>query len=157
MKLNSKILSTILGLSLLIANANAALIQEIQPLTFGSIAVLANDDTYQYSITRQGGISKSDKIIIVSPGQRGLYRVSDLPPNSVVVVTAQILDNELDSTELNNERMDFVSLDSVGAYFTDQNGEAVVSVGGTISTKGGGSLVYGNLPLRGDYLIEIDF
>ncbi|WP_395342094.1 hypothetical protein PN836_000065 [Ningiella sp. W23] len=132
-------------------------LEEIQPLSFGTIVVLSNVEVESYQISKEGNVELSDNLLVFSPGQRGLYRVTGLPPNSNVLLSTQILDNFFRSTELNTERFRFTSLNTSVVHRTDDTGRVVLPVGGTISTSGNGSLVFGAAPHTADFIVEIDY
>lgn len=136
--------------------ANSGL-EEIQPLSFGTIVVLSNSQVESYVISKEGNVQLSSNLLQVTPGQRGLYRVFNITPNTNVILSTQILDGEFVSSELNTERFTFTSINTATVYRTDENGEVIIPVGGTLSTSGNGNLVYGNSALTADYLVEVSY
>ena len=132
-------------------------IEQVQALDFGTLVVLKNDEVESFRLGRNGNVSFSDAFLIFSPPQRAIFSLSELPADSVIRVSAFVLDPVFTSASLNTERFTFDELDFLPIINSDINGEAQVFVGGQISTSGDGSTNFGTFPLSAGYRFTIDF
>jgi hypothetical protein len=132
-------------------------IEVLSPLQFGIIAILDNSNVETYSISASGVERTSANILVVSQGSPATFRVFNLQANTPIVVTRQILSNELQSNQLNTDTLDFVQVSSSILLNTDDSGEVTFNVGGALATKGDSSINYGSSELNGTFSITIDF
>jgi hypothetical protein len=132
-------------------------IEFISQLNFGTIAILDNTSVETYRLYEDGRVRTSDNILIVKAGAPAVIRAFNLAPNMAIVVTNLITDNEFRSGEANTDTIDFTDLSSSILLSTDESGEVVFNVGGTLATKGDDSAVYGSSFLLASFSVTIDF
>lgn len=117
-------------------------VTEIQPLSFGTLALRDNLSTYQYTITFAGDVSIDPAFIIINSGHPAEYLLSEFPANQQLNINIMVPDV---GTELSGEIDPSTSQFTISNHHsfaptvtTNQLGEAVINIGGTLSTSGSG-------------------
>jgi hypothetical protein len=110
--------------------------EEIQSFSFGSIAITGNDVVSELVISHVNGISpvSTNKIHILSFGQPGKYRIFGFPAHTYLSTTVNGSQLTIGAAEP-LEMSDFTYNNLV----TDATGQAILTVGGTLSTTGLGT------------------
>ncbi|ASJ75936.1 DUF4402 domain-containing protein [Granulosicoccus antarcticus] len=131
------------------------LIEELQNLRFGKLAISANDTVSQFTFSRTGNnINIEGQFVLIEKGLPGLFQFSGFPPTTRLNVS-------LDSTTLTAETIGITEPLSVDNYdfpqvTTDSEGNAELSLGARLGTTGNGGtyedyLYSGTTSLRVDY------
>lgn len=137
-------------------NLARAEIEVVQQLSFGTIALLKNDQVYRLSIDRQGDINYDSPYRLLDNPKRALFRVTNLVPNRSVFVIATIDSGTMRSAELNTGTFTIESLDVTAIQFSDEFGELLIPVGAIIASSGDNNMIFGSGVLRGRISLEIN-
>lgn len=132
---------------------------ESEQLFFGQIVITDNSVVRSCTLTTEG-IETCDGagIMLLNPGQNGVYRLSGFDPGVAVgAVIDQItpLTNTQDATMLD---IDDFTLDppiDVTPQTPDANGNMTIKIGATLSTRAGETYLI--KPYRGTYRLTITF
>jgi len=140
-----------------IASFVKADIELVSQLDFGTIAILDNSQVETYRLYDDGRVRTTDNILIVKAGSPAVIRVFDLAPNTPIVVTNLITDNTFRSGEPGTNTLELTELSSSILLNTDEAGEVIFSLGGTLVTNGNSTLQYGNSFLLARFNVTIDY
>lgn len=132
-------------------------IEMVSQLDFGTIAVLDNTGVETYQLYSDGRVRTSDNILIVKNGAPAVMRVFNLDPNIPLVVSTLITNNTFRSPEPNTNTFELTEVATPILLNTDEFGEVIFNVGGTLATDADGSLLYGNSFLLAQFDVTIDF
>jgi hypothetical protein len=132
-------------------------VEVMQSLSFGTLAVLSNNQVQTLTLTKEGDVYLTNDLISVVAPQRALFRLFNIQANQTIIVRGTIINSELQSSELNTEAFTFESLNMKTVFVSDDFGEVIIPVGGTISTSGNGNMIFGGLPLTADFYLEISY
>jgi len=124
---------------LLLAYPAGATITLIEPLSFGTIAVLDNSVTSDITISQTSQTTIVNHIRVIEPGNAAEFVLTDLPGNVQVFTTVSV--TQMTTTTVNpapTEQFTLVSVDTAPFVYTDGTGYASIKVGGTLRTSGNG-------------------
>ena len=127
-------------LMLLLAVPASATVTLIEPLSFGTIAVLDNSVASDITISQTSQTFIVNHIRAIEPGNAAEFVLTDLPGNVEVFTTAtvtQMTTGTIDPTPP-TEQFTLVSVDTAPSVTTDGTGYASIKVGGTLRTSGNG-------------------
>lgn len=117
-------------------------VTEIRPLSFGTIALRDNNSVYQYTITFAGDVNIDPAFIVLSNGQPAEYLIADFPPSQQLNVDILVPDT---TTSLSGAIDPSTSQFTITNHHTfaptvttNQQGEAIINIGATLSTSGSG-------------------
>lgn len=132
---------------------------ELEPLFFGQVIVTDNTVVRSCTITT-GGSESCDAagLTLLSPGGRGVYRLSGFDPNTQIgAVIDQIspLANTQDGTLLDVANFTLDPPIDVAPQTPDANGTMTLNIGATLSTRAG--VTYLVTPYRGTYRLTITY
>ncbi|WDE12072.1 DUF4402 domain-containing protein [Thalassomonas haliotis] len=134
---------TNLLLLFLLAFPAGATVTLIEPLSFGTIAVLDNSVASDITISQTDQTTIVNHIRVIEPGRAAEFVLTDLPGNVQVFTSAtvtQMVTTTVDPAP--TEQFTLVSVDTAPSVTTDGTGYASIKVGGTLRTSGnGGSYV----------------
>lgn len=108
--------------------------EELDPLDFGELAVARNDSVYSLTLSATGSYSLSEGILLISPGQPGRYRITDLPVSQPIML--ELFQDFLSRAE---NRGPYLSLRDTGTnspVSTDSNGTLEFRLGARLATDG---------------------
>jgi hypothetical protein len=114
----------------------------VQPLTMGNIVIAANDTPQQITLDEFGTFQFSSGFRIISRGQIGIYRLTDLPPSSTINIIVNVVNTQMTSDTPSMESFDFEIIRQKETVLSDADGEAELRFGGRITTSGSGSVVF---------------
>lgn len=112
----------------------------IEPLSFGTIAVLDNSVASDIIISQTDQTTIVNHIRVIEPGRAAEFVLTDLPGNVQVFTSATI--TQMTTTTVDpapTEQFTLVSVDTAPSVTTDGTGYASIKVGGTLRTSGNGS------------------
>lgn len=144
-------------LLLLGADACVADITEVEPLEFGKIAIIDNDNHEYVSISHIGVVSTSNSVLVIERPKVGEFLFSNLPTYQRLNLSARPIQATSNSVQYSSEQFRLTDIDLPAAIDTDANGEAMVQVGGTLSTSGSGSTRYIDTQYLIRYQITLDY
>lgn len=132
-----------------------ATIVETQPVSFGVFALRDNAAAYDMVISPSGSISNHASYVMISPGQNGIFDLTDLPPDTVLGVS--IGDISLDPDAGGGPSFGAVDFTfSPVNPVTDITGAATINVGGTLRTSGSGTM-YSDANFSGTATLQVIF
>jgi hypothetical protein len=118
-------------------------VQQIQPLSFGKIAIASNSSVSTTTVRRNGSQSSTHKIFIVQKGQPASIQLADFPIFTTIHLSA-ITPVTSSMPYGGSEQFTLTALDMPESIKTDNSGRANFYIGGTIATSGmGGSYFNG--------------
>jgi hypothetical protein len=121
---------------------NAQVIQQLQPLSFGTIAIVNNSQAGTLTIDRFGNVTSNTNFRIVLPPQEAVFQLYNLAPNTGVSITLSHSSNQLRPVGTSGEYLEFTLTDYSRYLVVERDGTVEFRVGGTVSTTGSGSLNY---------------
>jgi hypothetical protein len=74
---------------------HAQVIQQLQPLSFGTIAIINNSQPGTLTIDRFGNVTSSNNFRIVLPPQEAVFQLYNLAPNTGISITLSHSSNQL--------------------------------------------------------------
>lgn len=131
--------SLILCCNLVLAKLALATITPLQNLDFGVVVVTKNTFPSSIAIDPAGNVQVTGGIAIISSGNQAVYELSDLPPNRTVSVDVATLNTTMIPSIASEETFSFSVMTNSDSVITDDNGTALLSVGGQIVTSGSSS------------------
>ena len=108
----------------------------VQPLTMGNIVIAANDTPQQITLDEFGTFQATPGFRIISRGQIGIYRLTELPPSSTVNIIVNVVNTQMTSGTPSMETFDFEIVRQKETVLSDADGEAELRFGGRITTSG---------------------
>jgi hypothetical protein len=129
-------------LSVFISFMSSAETLLVQPLTMGNIVIAANDTPQQITLDEFGTFQASSGFRIISRGQIGIYRLTDLPPSSTINIIVNVVNTQMTSDTPSMESFDFEIIRQKETVLSDADGEAELRFGGRITTSGSGSVIF---------------
>ncbi|SBS26576.1 hypothetical protein MAQ5080_00557 [Marinomonas aquimarina] len=132
-------------------------IEEVTPLSFGSIVVLSNDSVESISINHNGIVSSTQAIMTVTPPTVGEFLLSNFPLNQRLFLSAQSIQSTTNSAVYSTEQFVMSNVDVPNVIFTDGNGNAQVNVGGTLSTSGSGNKSFVDTAYHIRFQLSVDY
>lgn len=134
------LLFVIAMLSLSPALLAQVVIEEVQPLSFGKLAIIKNDNPYVFSISHLGEQRIDAPFKVIEKPTVGIFRVSGLPVNSHINVNVITYNSKLNPATSSPELLDFAINGFDDPIRSDAGGEALLRVGGKITTSGAGTV-----------------
>jgi hypothetical protein len=138
--------------TLFFSNVGNATITTLQSLDFGIIVVTKNNSASSLSIDPAGNIQVIGDIAIITPGNQAVYELSDLAANSSISVEVTALTSSMIPSIASEETFSFSVITTGNSVMTDNNGVALLGVGGTITTSASGSTRFSDA----DYSVDIE-
>ena len=148
------------------AQAQAQTLSEIDRLHFGTFAIIDNNAQAAVTVTPDNDTFADSQIVIGENGQRGVYQLTDLPPNVNFFLGTDVPNPPSEGgLMLGNEeaasngagpdlRLSNLTIGNGGLMMSDNLGEATLYIGGTIQTTGNGQTYTGGNYV-GSYTITI--
>jgi hypothetical protein len=147
----------VLFLSLNFSTYIQADIFELESLNFGTIAVVDNNNIGTLTIDRFGNTTVSPQLRIISPPTAGRLLIDGLAPNTGISVSLSHGATQMTPLITSQEFFSF-TLNNYSDYLVaDENGEAEIRIGATISTSGNGSLNFAQTDYQINYQITFLF
>ena len=131
------------------------LIEELQRLDFGILAVSDNSSVSRFTLPKTGSIRRIEgQFALISAGSPGRFRFTNFPPRTILTVS---LNTTSLTTGVNNFPEPFI----VDAFdfddiTTDANGEAELSLGARLNTSGSGG-AYVDAPYSGITTLRVEY
>lgn len=126
--------------------------QDVQ-LYFGEMVIKSNTTVSSTTITRQGRVSNTGEIFLISIGNPGEYTLSDMNPFETVNLSANLPVDSI-APYPGTEQLTITAVDMPASLTADINGEATFKLGATLETSGNGG-TYSN-PASFPFIIELD-
>jgi hypothetical protein len=122
-------------------------------LYFGDLAITSNTSVSSTTITRNGSISNTGNIFVISQGTPGEYTISDTTP-FVALNLSITLPVDSSASFPGTEQLRLSAVDMPSQVTPDSSGSVTFRIGGTIETSGNGGtyLNKGTYP----FIIELD-
>ncbi len=133
-----------------------ATITPIQSLNFGTIAVTNNSFVSSITIAPNGNVQVVGGIAILSAGNHAVYEISDFPNNRTLNVDVTVINTEMLSQTASEETFSFSVLTNSDTIVTDNNGMAMLAIGGRIETSGNGSIRFSDTAFESTIQITVD-
>lgn len=136
------------------STAHAQDITEVEPLSFGEIAIVSFSSVARVSIEPGGSVNTNSNVFVGGTPQRGEYALSGAPGDAIytVVLPASIV--------LTGQGGAFFTLDDLevrpNILRTNVAGEDNFFISGTLSTQGGG-MFYSDGTYDGTLMITVAF
>ncbi len=124
--------------SFFVAEFAHATITPLQSLDFGVIAVTNNAFAASLAIDPAGNIQVIGGIAVIDRGHQAVYELSDLPSNRSISVDVLTLNSTMVPSIASEETFSFSVVTTGNPVITDNNGVALLSVGGKITTSASG-------------------
>jgi hypothetical protein len=128
-------------------------ILDVQPLNFGTIAVINNSAAASFTIDKFGNTTVSPQLRIVSPPSPGRFLINNLAPNTGISISMSHNATTMTPLISSQEFFTFSLTDYSDYLVADANGEAELMIGGTITTSGSGSLNFAQTDYRINYRV----
>ncbi len=153
---NKKLWFLALALSAMLAAppCQAQDITEISPLTYGEIALTSYSNVARITILGSGAVSTNAYVYLLSPAERGEYRVTGAPANSAYTVSVP-LTVDLIGPGGHYFRLDNFQI-SPALHVTNASGEDTFYIGARMQSQGGG-VVYSDGNYNGVVTITLAF
>lgn len=158
MSLSCKSKYGVLGLVLLLCAAappaRAQDINEVEPLSFGEIAIVSFASVARVSIEPGGSVNTNSNVFVGGTPQRGEYAITNAPIDAIYTVVLPA------SVALIGPGSAYFTLDDLevrpNILRTNMSGEDNFFISGTISTQGGG-MYYSDGSYDGTLMITVAF
>lgn len=132
-------------------------IEEVQPLTLGKVAIIKNDKPYVYSISHMGEKRIDAAFKVIEPAEVGLFRVAGLPASSHINTEVSTTNTFFNTASPPPELLAFEINGYDDPIRTDPAGEAILRVGGKLTTSGSGSLAFSDSQQTANIKVTINF
>lgn len=115
------------------------LVNEVQPLNFGTLAIPGNDIPSSYEFPRTGlGVTTTGRFLFVEMGTAGHYLFSGFPPNTPLAIT-------IDDTHISRDGLAIPEVLLVSDYdfnvvTTNELGDAEMALGGGLTSSGNSNI-----------------
>jgi len=123
-------------------DAQAATVNEIKSLSFGTIALKDNNASYVMNIAFSGQISADPAFVIIDAGHPGLWELNGFPQHTPINVTFIIPDVQTQlagASDPSTSQFTITQHHTFGPIITtDALGNALFNVGATLTTSGSG-------------------
>ena len=131
------------------------LIEELQRLNFGTLAVSANTSVSRFILPQTGNSSQIEgQFVLVSSGTPGTYRLSGFP--AFTPLSASLNDSSLTAAEVGISELLTTDNYDVSQPTTDAQGNAELSVGARLNTSGNGNS-YADSTYSGSTTLRIEY
>lgn len=149
----SVLVFTLFAILASVFNANANVVM-VKPLSFGKIAVISNSSVSSTSIRRNGSQTSTEKILVIEQGSPAVIQLSSFPIFNTISLTSNV---PVSSTMpySGSQQFTLAALDMPATIKVDGLGEAVLIIGGTLTTSGLGGTYYNEAVY--DVYFEIEF
>lgn len=114
----------------------------VQQFNIGNIVVADNDAPQTVTLDQFGTFQATSGFRVISRGQIGIYRLTDLPPSSTINITVNVVNTPMTSDIPSLETFDFEIVRQEETVLSDADGEAELRFGGRITTSGSGSIMF---------------
>ncbi|MGQ7846779.1 DUF4402 domain-containing protein [Granulosicoccus sp. 3-233] len=148
-------LSLLAGMTCSSAAPAQPLIEELQPLNFGTLAIASNTSISRFSLPRTGtNMSVEGQFALIAGGTPGRYRFTGFPANTALDVSL----NSAVLTAGSNGSLEPLTVTDydLGDVTTDAQGEAELALGAILDTTGNGNS-YVDAPFSGTTLMRVDY
>lgn len=125
-------------------------------LSFGRIAVTSNATVSSVQMSRSGRSSATGSIYILEAGSPGVYSLTDLPPYSVINLTADVPAYS-SSTIAGTQQFILRAVDMPSSAPAGASGVAQFTIGGVLETSGAGGTYIGPAPYTIVLAINISY
>lgn len=141
-------------------------INEVQQLSFGTFAILDNSAAHTIVVDPDNSVAYDPDLIPGTPANRGEYVFTGLPANTTFTLGVTIanpptdggvtLDNQtaLSTGGGQNFTVSNFAINVANEMITDNNGDATLHIGATLSTSGNGGF-YNDGVFNGTYDITL--
>jgi len=135
-----------------IGSAGAQTITEVQNFNFGTWAVTNNQQPRYVTVAVDGSYTNDPQMIMIQPPLQGVYNVTGLPPNAVILSVLVTMSAPLTSS---GEQF---TVDNFTTHIpnADINGETQLVIGGRVRSSGT-SNGYDDSTYTGQIDIDINF
>ena len=131
------------------------LIEELQRLNFGILAVPANETVSQYTFPQTGNsVTVDGQFILIATGTTGIYSLSGFP--AFTPLSISLNDSTLATSEVGISESLAVDNYDVSQPTTDEQGNAELSLGARLNTTGNGN-GYGDAIYEGRAMLRIEY
>lgn len=131
-------------------------ITPLQSINFGTIAVTNNSFPSSITIDPAGNTQVVGGLAIISAGNHGVYEISEQLPNTSVSVAVSVLNSQMIGQIASEETFTFDVINNVNSIFADNNGTAILQIGGRISTSGNASKAFTDTTFESTIQITIN-
>jgi hypothetical protein len=114
----------------------------VQQFNIGNIVVADNGTPQTITLDQFGTFQATPGFRIISKGQIGIYRLTNLPPSSTVNITVNVVNTPMRSDRPSLETFDFEIVRQEETVLSDADGEAELRFGGRITTSGSGLVLF---------------
>lgn len=129
----------------------------LQPLNFGTVAVVDNSTTQSIIIDELGNYSISSGLRTLVPGQPAIFEASNYPGNLQLFVSSMITRANTSSDVYSVEQFTLSNLHIQSSVITGGDGTAQIIVGGTMQTSGSGTLNFVDTTYESTLSITINY
>jgi len=117
--------------------AQAFIFTEEIPLNFGEMVITSNASVSSTTLARNGAVTNSGSIFLITEGTPGEYTISDTTPY-VALNLSITLPVDSSSTFPGTEQLRLSAVDIPAVVTPDGSGSVTFRIGGTIQTSGNG-------------------
>ena len=129
----------------------------LQPLNFGTVAVVNNATTQSITIDELGNYSISSGLRTLEPGEPAIFEASGFPGNLQLFISSLITQANTNSVIYSPEQFTLTQLHTQSSVITGGDGTAEIIVGGTMVTSGSGTLNFVDTTYTSDLRITINY
>ena len=149
------VLVALLWLATTTSAISAPLIEELQRLNFGTLAIADNTIVSRFTFPGSGANANvQGRFVLISNGTAGRYRLSDFPPYTTLEVS--LIDTTLTANGSGIPEPLSVDNYDVATIVTDALGETELMLGARLNTSGN-SGSYGDAPYSGSTTLRVDY
>lgn len=150
------LVTTISAICLFTASANAYDVTLEQSLDFGTIVVIDNDSAGQLSIDRFGNVTISNNFRVIESGQPAVFSFTGLPSFSSPSIVISEVDSQMNPGQFSPETFTFTVTSFDPSARANGNGDALVSVGGTLTLSASGNNAFVDATYEANFRISVD-
>lgn len=130
-------------------------LNELDPFSFGKLAITRNDLTYNATLSRSGSYNLPPQIMMIEIGQPGRFLLSGYPQSTPLTFSVPITPLHATDGSVGPELL-FSQVSQQSPINTDQKGELLFSLGATLATNGNGT-AYPDGTYAGNAFLRVEF
>lgn len=135
----------------------AQIFEEIEPVNFGTVAIVDNRQPLNLIIDSAGNYIISEGMYALVRGEPGIFRASGLAPNTRFFISLTPIQSRTVTETYSPEQFTVVSYNHQPSITTNGLGVAEFEVGGVFQTSGSGTTNFIDKKYTARFRVSIDF
>jgi len=147
----------IIMMLILSVNAASQEIQEVRPISFGSVVILDNASPGSINIDFLGNVTISTHFGVIETPLYGIFRLVDYPAHANLFLTGGIIQGQTTSIQFSPEQFTLTNVNLPASVRVESDGTVDFRAGGRIVTSGSGSTTFADTTYTSRLIITVNF